>query len=81
MVVSGSRKRWYVAYNPPEGKDYKYISGIFPANWGMDYATYHPTFYGNHFNNHRLDVEKGPTKAVVVFYKKTGEIHVTTPSV
>ena len=25
------------------GKDYKwYISGIFPANWGMDYATYHP---------------------------------------
>ena len=23
-----------------EGKDYKwYISGIFPANWGMDYAT------------------------------------------
>ena len=19
-----------------------YISGIFPANWGMDYATYHP---------------------------------------
>ena len=32
---------------PPEGKDYKwYISGIFPANWGMDYAT-DPTFYGN----------------------------------
>ncbi len=31
-----------VAYNPPEGKDYKwYIRGIFPANWGMDYATYH----------------------------------------
>ena len=31
-----------VAYNPPEGKDYKwYISGIFPANWGMDYATHH----------------------------------------
>ena len=27
---------------PPEGKDYKwYISGIFPANWVMDYATYH----------------------------------------
>ena len=33
-------------FHPPEGKDYKwYISGIFPANWGMDYA-------GNHFNNH-----------------------------
>ena len=29
-------------FHPPEGKDYKwYISGIFPANWGMDYATYH----------------------------------------
>ena len=29
---------------PLEGKDYKwYISGIFPANWGMDYAT-DPTF-------------------------------------
>ena len=29
-------------FDPPEGKDYKwYISGIFPANWGMDYATYH----------------------------------------
>ena len=28
---------------PPRfGKDYKwYISGIFAANWGMDYATYH----------------------------------------
>ena len=27
-------------FHPPEGKDYKwYISGIFPANWGMDYAT------------------------------------------
>ena len=25
---------------------YIYISGIFPANWGMDYAT-DPTFYGN----------------------------------
>ena len=27
--------------SPPKfGKDYKwYISGIFPANWGMDYAT------------------------------------------
>ena len=26
-------------WGPPEGKDYKwYISGIFPANWGMDYA-------------------------------------------
>ena len=33
---------------PPRfGKDYKcYISGIFPANWGMDYAT-DPTFYEN----------------------------------
>ena len=31
-------------FHPPnEGKDYKwyinYISGIFPANWRMDYAT------------------------------------------
>ena len=44
MVVSGSPKRWQVAYNPPEGKDHKwYISGIFPANWGMDYAN-NPTF-------------------------------------
>ena len=36
MVVSGSRKKvGSVAYNPP-GKDYKwYISGIFPANWGI----------------------------------------------
>ena len=33
-------------FNHPEGKDYKwYISGIFPANWGMDYAT-DPTFLG-----------------------------------
>ena len=33
-------------FHPPnEGKDYKwYISGIFPANWGMDYAT-DPTFW------------------------------------
>ena len=31
-------------FHPPEGKDYKwYISGIFSANWGMDYAT-DPTF-------------------------------------
>ena len=31
-------------FHPPEGKDYKwYIRGIFPANWGMDYAT-DPTF-------------------------------------
>ena len=32
-------------FPPPRfGKDYKwYISGIFPANWGMDYAT-DPTF-------------------------------------
>ena len=30
------------SFHPPEGKDYKwYISGIFPATWGMDYATYH----------------------------------------
>ena len=36
-----------VAYNPTAGKDYKwYISGIFSANWGMDYAT-DPTFKGN----------------------------------
>ena len=29
-----------VAYNPPEGKDYKwYISGIFPANWRIKNAT------------------------------------------
>ena len=37
---------------PPRfGKDYKwYISGIFPANWGMDYAT-DPTFKGTR-NNH-----------------------------
>ena len=29
-----------IIYNPPEGKDCKwYISGLFPANWGMDYAT------------------------------------------
>ena len=29
-----------IIYNPPRfGKDYKwYISGIFPANWGMGYA-------------------------------------------
>ena len=34
-------------FHPPDGKDYKwYISGIFPANWEMDYAT-DPTFYGN----------------------------------
>ena len=35
----------YVSFredNPLEGKDYTwYISGIFPANWVMDYATYH----------------------------------------
>ena len=45
MVVSGSPKRWDRSiFHPPEGKDYKwYISGIFPANWGMDYAT-DPTF-------------------------------------
>ena len=33
MVVSGS------PYNPPGSA--RTISGIFPANWGMDYATYH----------------------------------------
>ena len=40
MVVSGSHKRWAWDYiTPNEGKDYKwYINGIFPANWGMDYA-------------------------------------------
>ena len=33
---------------PPRfGKDYKwYISGIYIANWGMDYATYLPPFRG-----------------------------------
>ena len=42
-------------FHPPEGKDYKwYISGIFPANWGMDYAT-DPTLYGNQHPNHWLD--------------------------
>ena len=31
----------------PQKAIYKrYISGIFPANWGMDYAT-DPTFYRN----------------------------------
>ena len=31
-------------WGPPEGKDYKwYISGIFPANWGIKNAT-DPTF-------------------------------------
>ncbi len=41
MVVSGSPKKvGSVAVHPPKGKDYKwYISGIFTANWGMDYAT------------------------------------------
>ena len=35
-------------FHPPEGKDYMwYISGIFPANWGVDYATYRPPFRGN----------------------------------
>ena len=34
MVVSGSPKRWWVAYNPPEGKDYKwYILPI--GGWTM----------------------------------------------
>ena len=37
---------------PPEGKDYKwYISGIFPANWGMEYAT-DPTELRGTRNNH-----------------------------
>ena len=42
VPLKGGKK---VAHNhPPEGKDYKwYISGILPANWGMDYAT-DPTF-------------------------------------
>ena len=50
---------------PPRfGKDYKwYISGIFPANWGMDYAT-DPTFYGNQkqpliFGDHCYDSFSG----------------------
>ena len=35
-------------FHPPEGKDYKwYISGIFPAHWGMHYATHLPPFTGN----------------------------------
>ena len=39
-------------FHPPKGKDYKwYVSGIFPANWGMDYATYLPPFRGTR-NNH-----------------------------
>ncbi len=29
-------------FHPPGSAIYKwYISGIFPANWGMDYAIYH----------------------------------------
>ncbi len=27
-------------FHPPEGKDYMWYD--IPANWGMDYATYHP---------------------------------------
>ena len=39
-------------WGPPEGKDYKwYISGIFPANWGMDYMPPIPPFRGTR-NNH-----------------------------
>ena len=37
-------------FHPPEGKDYKwYISGIFPANWGI--ICYLPPFRGTR-NNH-----------------------------
>ena len=37
----------FLAYNPPKGKDYKwYISGIFPANWGIIYHRSH-LFLGN----------------------------------
>ena len=47
MVVSdGSPSKGGIGsiFHPPEGKDYRwYISGIFPANWGMDYAI-DPTF-------------------------------------
>ena len=49
MDFSGSGNGWDRDYMVPpnEGKDYKwYISGIFPANWGMDYVT-DPTFYEN----------------------------------
>ena len=38
VVVSGSRLTGGIGsiFYPPEGKDYKwYISGIFPANWGI----------------------------------------------
>ena len=36
-------------FHPPEGKDYKwYISGIFPANWGIKNAT-DPTLLGEPF--------------------------------
>ena len=47
MIVSGSPKRWEVGsiFHLPEGKDYKwYISGIFPANWGIKNAT-DPTLF------------------------------------
>ena len=52
MVVSGSRRKGGIGsiWGPPEGKDYKwYISGIFPANWGI--ICYLPPFRGTR-NNH-----------------------------
>ena len=36
-------------FHPPGSA--RTISGIFPANWGMDYATYLPPFRGTR-NNH-----------------------------
>ena len=40
MVVSGSPKRWLVAYNPPIGSIYHlYTTYILPS--GGLYATYH----------------------------------------
>ncbi len=45
MVVSGSPKRWWVAYNPPTGSIYHlynlYIYHLYIAFWGGLYATYH----------------------------------------
>ena len=43
MEFPGSHKKaGSVAYNPPEGQDYKwYRSGIFPANWVIIYHRSH----------------------------------------
>ena len=44
MDFSGSPKRWdrdYITPQVRQGLFLWYISGIFPAFWGMDYATYH----------------------------------------